>query len=169
MDSSLCRPINPIYRGAHTCPQFFVDPWLRSNGKFFFILSRNIFSLIFWTFQFFIKDAHTNVPSSRLQGFLLPLCRRHAYHAFSNSKIYDILSFGVSIAPLPHRHILVFSPSISIKLPILCYRCSYEENPPLSSSLYTNSGFCPIYSIHIHVFLDKEFSSLFCPSNSTQK
>ena len=99
----------------------------------------------------------------------MPLCRRHTYHAFSNSKSYDILSFGVSIAPLPHRHILVFSPSINIKLPILCYRCSCEPSPPLSSSLYTNSDFCSIYSIYIHVFLDKEFFSLFGPSNSTRK
>ena len=95
--------------------------------------------------------------------------RRHAYHALSNFKSYDILHFGVSIALLPHRNILVFSSSTSIKLPIMRYRCSGEENPPLSSFLYTNSDFRSICSIYIHVFLDKEFSSLSGPSNSARK
>ena len=49
------------------------------------------------------------------------------------------------------------------------YRCSGEENPPFSSFLYTNSDFRSICSIYIHVFLDKEFSSLSGPSNFAWK
>ena len=167
-NSFLGRPVIPIYRDAHNCPQFFVDLWMRSNGKFFFILSGNIFSLIFQTLQFLYWTHIPMYPPAPLGFFLAPQWQ-HTYHVFSNSKSNEILPFGVSTASLPHHDILVFFSSISIKLPILRYRCSGEENSSLLSSLYTNSSFCSICFIHIPVFLYKEFSSSFGPSNFARK
>ena len=66
---------------------FFVDLWLRSNEKFFFILSGNIFSLIFWIFQFLYWTYIPMYPLVIFGGFFCPLVTTHVPCFFKFQKL----------------------------------------------------------------------------------
>ena len=150
-------------------PPIFCWPLVEVKRKILFHFKREHIFLDFLDFPIFVLDAHTDVPFSRLWGFLLL--------PSGNTRImfFQILKVMISflLESQQHRYhtttFLFFFSSICIKLSILRYRCSGEENSSLLSSLYTNSRFRFICFIYIPVFLYKEFSSLFGSSNSAQK